>query len=91
MADMFSNPAAYKNLTGRWSARLAPLFLDFASVRDGERALDVGCGTGVLSRALAGAAPRSEIVGVDQSGPTIEYARAQGDDPIVTYEVGNAL
>ncbi len=91
MADMFSNAAGYENLTGRWSARLAPLFLEFAKIRDGERALDVGCGTGVLSRALAGAAPRSEVVGVDQSGPFIEYARAQGDDPRVTYEVGNAL
>ncbi len=55
MTDMFSKSDAYENLAGRWSARLAPLFLDFAGVSDGERVLDVGCGTGVLSWAVVGA------------------------------------
>ena len=91
MSEMFSNPEAYEFQTGRWHTRLAPLFLDFAKIRDGERALDVGCGTGVLSRALAGAAPRSEVVGIDPSESTIEYAREQCADPKITYEVGNAL
>ena len=91
MADMFSNTEAYENYMGRWSARLAPLFLNFAGIRDGERALDVGCGTGILSRAVAGAAPRSEVVGVDPSETFIEHARAQGDDPRVTFDVGNAM
>ena len=91
MSDQFSKAEAYDDYMGRWSIRMAPLFLDFAGVRDGERMLDVGCGTGVLSRALSGAAPSSDVVGVDPSEPFIEYARAQGDDSRVTYEVGNAL
>ena len=37
---------------GRWSERLAPLFIQFAGIHDGERILDVGCGTGSLTRAL---------------------------------------
>ncbi len=89
--NQYSNIEAYENQMGRWSARMAPLFLEFAGVRDGERVLDVGCGTGVLSRALAVAAPRSEVVGVDPSESFIAYARAKGDDPRITYEVGNAL
>ncbi len=90
MADHYSNTEAYENFMGRWSARLAPLFLDFAGVRDGERALDVGCGTGALSRALA-AASRSEVVGVDPSEPFIEYGRAHNGDSRITYDLGDAM
>lgn len=37
----------YDQYMGRWSKRLAPLFLDFAGATDGEHIIDVGCGTAV--------------------------------------------
>lgn len=37
---------------GRFSQRLAPLFADFAGVAPGNRALDVGAGTGALTAEL---------------------------------------
>ena len=37
---------------GRFSARLAPVFADFAGVEPGMRALDVGAGTGALTAEL---------------------------------------
>ena len=40
---------------GRWSERLARPFLSFAGITPGGRVLDVACGTGVLSKALADA------------------------------------
>lgn len=43
---------AYNDFMGRYSVRLAPLFADFAGVREGDRALDVGAGTGALSSEL---------------------------------------
>lgn len=43
---------AYDDFMGRYSVRLAPLFADFAGVRDGDRALDVGAGTGALTAEL---------------------------------------
>jgi ubiquinone/menaquinone biosynthesis C-methylase UbiE len=42
----------------------------------GDRVLDVGCGTGYLTRRAAHAVgPTGRVVGVDPSAPVIEYAR----------------
>jgi SAM-dependent methyltransferase len=43
---------AYDAFMGRYSVRLAPLFADFAGVREGLRVLDVGAGTGALTAEL---------------------------------------
>jgi SAM-dependent methyltransferase len=70
----YSNPAAYERLMGRWSARLAPLFARFAGVREGQRILDVGCGTGSLSRTLLAAGRAISVVGVDPASVTVTTA-----------------
>jgi 2-polyprenyl-3-methyl-5-hydroxy-6-metoxy-1,4-benzoquinol methylase len=44
---------AYEIFMGRWSELLAKPFLAVAGVARGGRVLDVACGTGVLSKALA--------------------------------------
>jgi SAM-dependent methyltransferase len=81
---------AYEVEMGRWSRQLAPLFVEFVGVRDGEKALDVGCGTGSLSATLAKITRASKIVGIDPSKGFIEYARTQVSDPRVSFEVGDA-
>jgi SAM-dependent methyltransferase len=87
---MFEVAEAYEVSMGRWSRQLAPLFLEFAGVVDGEMILDVGCGTGSLSAALARVTKGSKIVGIDPSERFIEYARNQVMDPRVTFELGDA-
>ena len=87
---MFEVAAAYEVMMGRWSRQLAPLFVEFAGVRDGEKVLDVGCGTGSLSATLAKVTGAAKIVGIDPSKGFIEYARTQVADPRVTFEVGDA-
>ena len=59
-----NDPGVYELMMGRWSRRLAGPFLDFAAIGAIGRVLDVGCGTGRLTSALAGFAPGAEIVGV---------------------------
>lgn len=44
-----TDPDVYEHFMGRWSARLAEPFVEFAGVKPGERVLDVGCGTGTVS------------------------------------------
>jgi ubiquinone/menaquinone biosynthesis C-methylase UbiE len=45
-------------------------------VREGDRVLDVGCGTGYLTRRAAHAVgPTGRVLGVDPSAPVIAYAR----------------
>ncbi len=58
-------------------ARLRRRFLRFVPVESGERILEVGCGTGVVVRDLAGlVGRRGEIVGVDASRQLLDRARA---------------
>jgi hypothetical protein len=54
MPSMFvaRDAANYERLMGRWSRRLAPLFIAHAGIAADERLLEVGCGTGSLTFAL---------------------------------------
>jgi ubiquinone/menaquinone biosynthesis C-methylase UbiE len=45
--------AGYEQLMGRWGQKLAPLFIEFEDLANGKKILDVGCGTGSLTFALA--------------------------------------
>jgi ubiquinone/menaquinone biosynthesis C-methylase UbiE len=87
---MFEVAEAYEERMGRWSRQLAPLFVEFVGVRDGEKVLDAGCGTGSLSETLAKLTGASKIVGIDPSKGFVEYARTKVTDPRVTFELGDA-
>ena len=50
---MFIGDTAYDAFMGRYSMRLAAPFADFAGVEHGQRAVDVGAGTGALTVELA--------------------------------------
>lgn len=59
-----------------------------AAPRDRARVLDVGCGAGATSAALAAARPDLAITGVDLSGPLVAIARARV--PSATFLVADA-
>jgi SAM-dependent methyltransferase len=87
---LFSEARAYERFMGRWSRSLAPLFVRFAGVSDGDSVLDVGSGTGALTAAVAEAAPSSRIVGLDPAAPYVALARSQHESPRISFEVGDA-
>lgn len=80
----------YEQLMGRWSRQLAPLFIDFAGLADGERVLDVGCGTGSLTFALPRAADLSEIVAIDFSPVFVEATIRANSDPRIKVQQADA-
>jgi SAM-dependent methyltransferase len=82
------DPDVYEHFMGRWSARLAEPFLDFAGVEPSSTVLDVGCGTGTVSLAMAHRG--STVVGVDASESYLDGARRRRSHPSVTYELGDA-
>ncbi|MCJ9700166.1 class I SAM-dependent methyltransferase [Bradyrhizobium sp. SHOUNA76] len=84
------NASGYDQLMGRWSRRLAPLFIDFAGIADGERILDVGCGTGSLTFALARAANLGEIAAIDYSPVFVEEALRRNNDPRIRIQQADA-
>lgn len=86
----YSNPAAYQRFMGRWSARLAPAFVRFAGLRDGQQIMDVGCGTGSLSRALVSLAPHIIVTGLDPAPSYVAYARDAVVDARVQFQTGVA-
>jgi SAM-dependent methyltransferase len=58
---------AYDRFMGRFSVPLAPAFADFAGVAPGQRAIDVGCGTGALTAQLVSRLGADQVAAVEPS------------------------
>src|ERR671924_1975593 len=75
---MFTGPAeVYDRFVGRYSPALAAAMCEAAKIRAGQRALDVGCGSGALVAALAERLGAGNVAGIDPSEPFVEATRAR--------------
>ena len=81
---------AYEPYVGRWSRLVARDFLAWLNVPNGQRWLDVGCGTGVLSGTILERAAPAAVLGVDPSASFIAYARERLAGPVAAFEIGDA-
>jgi ubiquinone/menaquinone biosynthesis C-methylase UbiE len=76
-ADMFRVQAsAYDRHVGRYGPQLAAAFCDFVGVEQGMRALDVGCGPGALTDALARRLGPANVSAAEPSEPFAKACRA---------------
>jgi len=81
----------YDPYVGRWSRRVADVFLPWTRAPRRAAWLDVGCGTGALvERILAGTAPRS-VKGIDPSEGFLEYAKETIKDPRASFALADAM
>lgn len=74
-SDNWERGSPYEQYIGRWSRRIAPLFLSWLNLPAARRWVDVGCGTGALSAAILDYCSPSSLVGIDPSEGFLELAR----------------
>ncbi|MGO4276235.1 class I SAM-dependent methyltransferase, partial [Paenibacillus sp. TAF58] len=73
--DTWDHGDAYERYIGRWSTRVAQVFLDWLGLPPALRWLDVGCGTGALTSEILDRCAPSSVVGVEPSVGFIAVAR----------------
>ncbi len=89
---MFSGAAdVYDRFVGRYGPSLARAFIDAAGIAPEARVLDVGCGTGQLTGALAEKVGAANVSAVDTSEPFTEACRRRVPDADVRVARAEAL
>lgn len=88
--DAWAAGDAYDQYMGRWSRRIAPLFLDWLGAPKQARWLDIGCGTGALSTAILQRCEPQSVQGIDPSEGFVAQARINVSDPRASFRVGDA-
>ncbi|MBM9593633.1 class I SAM-dependent methyltransferase [Roseitranquillus sediminis] len=87
--DVWREGKAYEGYMGRWSRQVAPLFLDWLKPREGLDWLEIGCGSGALTREILARNPAS-VLAIDRSPDFISQATRNLDDPRATFRIGDA-
>jgi SAM-dependent methyltransferase len=85
---LWSNTQAYENYMGRWSQKIAPLFLLWLDAPTDSSWIDIGCGTGGLTELIAGTRKPSSVHGVDTAEGFIEVAHTRVKN--AEFSVGSA-
>lgn len=87
-SDLWGNTDAYENYMGRWSQKVAPLFLQWLDAPTDSSWVDIGCGTGGLTELIARTCKPSSVLGVDTAEGFIEVARLRVNN--AEFRVGSA-
>ena len=82
---------AYDRHVGRYGPELAREMVRVTAVRSGQRALDVGCGTGALTIALAEVLGGASVAGIDPSERFVAACRARVPGAEVRVGTGEEL
>jgi ubiquinone/menaquinone biosynthesis C-methylase UbiE len=90
MAEYFEKRSRYKD-----QKEINDALKDLLNPKNGDKILDVGCGTGILTRLIAPSLfPKGSITGIDISNQFIELARNHIQDlkykSIIKFDVGSA-
>ncbi|WP_078909973.1 class I SAM-dependent methyltransferase [Streptomyces sp. NRRL S-87] len=88
---MWAAGDAYERYMGRWSRPVARAFVEWLGAGEGLRWLDVGCGTGALTAAVADRCRPRRVLGLDRSPGFVAAAGAAAPAPApVCFAVADA-
>ncbi|MGH2947123.1 MAG: class I SAM-dependent methyltransferase [Solirubrobacteraceae bacterium] len=76
-ATFLTSAAAYDRHIGRYGSQLAAALIAAAGIRPGQGVLDVGCGPGALTKALAELVGAERVAAVDPSEPFAAACRSR--------------
>lgn len=88
--DEWTENAERYDTTDRW---IGARFEALADIAQGDNVLDVGCGTGKVTRSAARRASSGSVLGIDLSSRMLEHARRQSEEEGLTnvrYVQGDA-
>jgi SAM-dependent methyltransferase len=88
--DVWESGDSYEKYVGRWSRLVAREFIHWLAVPEDSQWLDVGCGTGALSKTILNLAKPEKVKGIDRSENFINTARSKVNDSKVEFETGDA-
>jgi len=80
----------YEPYVGRWSRLVAREFLEWLDAPSGLDWLDVGCGTGALTEAVAERCSPRRLAGIDPSTGFLEFARQRLRRTVAELQQANA-
>ena len=86
-----ASPAAYDGHVGRYGTELARGLLGLAGLGGGDRVLDVGCGTGLLTAVVAAEVGADRVAAVDPSEAFVEACRQRVPGADVRVAAAEAL
>lgn len=88
-SGIWQSASGYESYVGRWSRRVAEVFIDGLGVGPGARWIDVGCGTGAVTETILARAHPASIVGIDPSEAFVGFARERVADPRASFAIGD--
>jgi SAM-dependent methyltransferase len=87
--SIWQSASGYESYVGRWSRRVAEVFIDGLGPAAGARWVDVGCGTGAVTETILSRADPASVVGIDPSDAFVGFARERVTDPRASFAIGD--
>jgi SAM-dependent methyltransferase len=88
--DVWRSAQSYEAYIGRWSRPVARQFVAQLGVPQGSIWLDVGCGSGALTSAIADLASPARVFGLDRSFEFVQQSRGRFSQAGLRFTAGDA-
>jgi len=88
--DRWISGQSYDQYMGRWSRMIAEKFVDWVDPPANADWLEVGCGTGALTKTILSKATPRSILATDLSDGFVAFAQNENEDKRVQFEVADA-